>query len=596
MSKTAVVVLMVLALGVGVSAELVGWDHRHCNALGDDGTQSMLESVEAPDGIDFEIITPHIERVGSQIDLFVGFLRPLVAVVKKVILLAPESGVVKHPLASDPDNRLSHFSPICANALNEGDGTLAWLARVIASDGAKTLEGAPGTIYNIVERYHSLGGVVIANHPTNPLNPMSDDLLACGFDGMEVMYTGGVPLDEAIRFSRFADPPLPIPGRDDHGEKTDKPESVATANISDGASVIGPTNIGYLPNSERYTVLVTDDNSPEGIVAALRERREYAAFGPGRIKSGRELLGQTLDPNQPFEMTFSGVKGVMAWIVWHAKGGREGVKEVLMRDDTVRIDSPREWLPEEMAGGGWISVWAPAVAPLIIPSGIVAPAYEDSDADPKPLVVEWDDEPVAERPKTEVRPLEVKWDDEPVAAPRPVKPAKPRRPKGPSIWGEVGRVAFGLAVDKLLGGGPAPDGRSNLPATGDDRQGATATPAAGTIRATFEGADQVGDPVRAILDIATDGRAVLDFTIADGHCSIPFKFISGPKSGAWESAGIHLPPPEQRYFNGVRGRCKLSLMRICSVDEGRTFIYSYGVSPWHPLAGYQCSLTLSRVR
>ena len=389
MSRYAAVVavLTLVAAPLWGAPCLVGKVHFHTSEEGDDGVQSLEEALDPR--FDFWVYTPHNETVGvDRLGRLAGKVRALTVPVlssdgfvtvydtraaRPLVLLAPESGLIAK-MADQPANRKSHMYGICTQALVEGDPTLATLARMIASEGARTESGARGTLTNFVELIHRLGGVTVAAHPTNPVNPMADDMLAeC--DGMEVMYTGGLPGDEAKKMALFAEPPLAVPGQDDHGEKTEKPEGLAPSSAK-GAHVVAPGSLAYIPDSERCTVLLTEDRSPEGIVRAFRERRVYAAFGPGRIASGQEVLGRGLDPARPFKMTFSGVKGVMAWVVWHSSDGQGGTKEVMMRGDTIRIDDPRQWLPTEMTVGGWISVWAPAITPLIITAGILVPPYE----------------------------------------------------------------------------------------------------------------------------------------------------------------------------------------------------------------------------
>lgn len=383
----AVAVLVLVAAPLWGASYLVGKVHFHTSEEWDDGIQTLSEALDP--GFDFYVYTPHLERVGAdRIERLAEKVRALTnpvlssdgfvtvydtRVASPLILLAPESGLIAKR-ADEPINRKSHMYGICTQALVEGDSTLVTLARMIASGGARTESGARGTLTNFVELIHRLGGVTVAAHPTNRVNLMADDMLAeC--DGMEVMYTGGLPGDEAEKMALFAEPPLAVPGQDDHGEKTEKPEGLAPSSAK-GAHVVAPGSLAYIPDSERCTILLTEDRSPEGVVQAFRERREYAAFGPGRIASGQEVLGRGMDPARPFRMTFSGVKGVMAWIVWHSNNGAGGTKEVMMRGDTIRIDNPREWLPSEMMAGGWISVWAPAITPLIITAGIPVPPYE----------------------------------------------------------------------------------------------------------------------------------------------------------------------------------------------------------------------------
>ncbi|MDH4358741.1 MAG: hypothetical protein OEV37_02230 [Candidatus Berkelbacteria bacterium] len=352
-----------------------------------------------------------------------------------VVIPAMEVGLVARKTDALWDRRC-HFLFIGGSVEdNTYDQVMQW------ASAYTTEKGAVECLKKLTALAQERGALLVAAHPTNSGWLIDSSLLEL-VNGIEAMnhdllpgasIRGDTPENLLKTMPAVPSSPVVTAGLDWHG-------------------VIGQS--GFRDIFRRFTVVLTDERTPTGIVGALQARRSYAALGDARITRGKELIGGEVGFDQPFEMGFEGVRGNKAWLVCRSSDSayRE-FKPVSLKSGTLNIKNLGKALGPAMTSGGWIVVAAPAGTPQIITSGIKVNPAEAGGGEPSFVFYD-----------------------------KPLGPGQLARPKKPGFWDQVRGGLGDIVAGALSGGMDLPGMRIRItPGSSMPGEGIPQVPAGGTV-------------------------------------------------------------------------------------------------------------------
>lgn len=391
MKRLALVVLVVVLMGLTgkVWADVVMVIHGHSTFS--DGKQTLRETFASlrSRGAEVAIVTDHAESfiVNDRVDKeklarWKQEYRELsspwdltfsVMPAEKCVVPALEVGLVAKD-KTKPADRCRHFLFIGGSVNDDTyDQVVQWCLRY--SDASEAAE----CLRNLSALARERGAVIIAAHPTNPIYLVEPELLQM-VNGVEVMNRSINPSD----FS--SDTPKAVLEK-----LLAVPNGLVTAGADWHGAQVGDLKFGLVDSLQRFTIALTDEATPKGILGAFQQGKTYSAYSGARIAEGREMIGKEIGPSK-FRMSFTGLSGACqkAWVATRSADGIcRGIKEcslgnrthrikpVVGWDATLDVGDLRSFLGPAMANGGWIYVAVPADQgnPEVITSAIRIPPY-----------------------------------------------------------------------------------------------------------------------------------------------------------------------------------------------------------------------------